>query len=210
MATGDLRSTYIYDLVLRFIHAAMATTTLFLIATGLYAANVEPGSDQAALWMLHTKAGIILTMSFVGRLIWGLIGPRWARWVELWHGREWLELLRRKSYTFDASRHGHDPFASIAYLGFYFLLIVMITSGWSLSGMMHNVGPMAEALFDDLENQFQIHEVHEWGFWLIGIFVIVHLSAMALHEKIHGLPIAQSMISGYQFRRRKGNNDDLH
>ena len=66
---------------------------------------------------------------------------------------------------------------------------------------------MAETFFDDLENQFQIHEIHEWGFWAIGIFAILHVGAMMYHEKRHGTPIAQAMISGYQFRHQKESQE---
>ena len=32
-------------------------------------------------------------------------------------------------------------------------------------------------------------------------FVVVHLAALILHESRHGVPLAQAMLSGFQYRK---------
>ena len=32
-------------------------------------------------------------------------------------------------------------------------------------------------------------------------FVVVHIAALILHESRHGVPLAQAMLSGFQYRK---------
>jgi cytochrome b len=34
-------------------------------------------------------------------------------------------------------------------------------------------------------------------------FVVLHIAALILHEVSHGVPLAQAMVSGYQYREEK-------
>jgi cytochrome b len=33
--------------------------------------------------------------------------------------------------------------------------------------------------------------------------VVLHIAALILHEVRHGVPMAQAMVSGYQYRKEK-------
>jgi cytochrome b len=44
---------------------------------------------------------------------------------------------------------------------------------------------------------------HEWLQYLFIAFVVAHLAALVLHERRHGVPLAQAMVSGYQYLKDK-------
>lgn len=199
---------YIYDYVIRILHWGIAMSSVFLIVTGLYAERLEPGAHQAALWVLHIQCGKVLTVSFIARLVWGVAGTNTSSFRQFWHPSVWLKAIRTWRYRFDEEKFGHDPFASLSYIYFYSALLLVVISGWTLAGMIHAIGPLADELFDDLQYQPTVLEIHEWGFWLIVVFIVLHIGALIFHEKFHGVPVAQSMISGYQFRKQKEVNSD--
>lgn len=196
---------YIYDLFLRFLHGWNALVTFLLIVTGLYASNIEPGAEQAAIWNLHILFGKGLILGFIGRLIWGWMGPKWARWAELWHADVWVDLVKTRSYRFEDQKYGHEPTASVSYLGFYGLIFGLIFSGLILAAIKHGKGPLASRFYDELDRLTIPHAVHEYGSWLVIGFVVLHIAALAFHEKKDQIPLGQSMISGFQYRKVKGS-----
>jgi Ni/Fe-hydrogenase 1 B-type cytochrome subunit len=194
---------YIYDTAQRLLHWWLALSTVALMISGFLASKLEPGSDQAFTWALHISAGKILVVGLVGRLLWGIIGPQHARFSAFIHIKSWLESLKTKKILSADGEFGHHPQASLSYLGFYALIIFMCGSGFSLAGILHGEGPLAEALLDEFTYMSLIKETHEYGFWAIVFFIITHIGALIFHEWHDKIPIAQSIISGFQYRTDK-------
>ena len=44
---------------------------------------------------------------------------------------------------------------------------------------------------------------HGWLEYFVLAFVVMHIAALILHEARHGVPLAQAMVSGYQYRKDK-------
>lgn len=208
MKQARFKKIYVYDATLRLLHALLAFSSTFLIVTGLYAANQDPGAQKIAVWMLHVWAAKVLSCTIILRVIWALVGTKWAMWSEFWHWRTWVRFLRDRKYRHHDFKTGHDPYAALAYLGFYTLTIGMILTGWMLAGIIHGVGPLAARLFDQVDQLEILQASHQIGFWLVSLFITVHLGALIYHEKRRGRPLAQGMVSGYQYkklRRKKGD-----
>jgi Ni,Fe-hydrogenase I cytochrome b subunit len=108
-----------------------------------------------------------------------------------------------RKYRYQESKIGHDPYASLAYLVFYLTAFIMTFSGWMLAGVIHGIGPLADRLFDQVENQTVLQMTHDIGFWVINAFVLIHLLALALQERYRSGPISQAMVSGYQYKNMK-------
>ena len=201
MELKRLKKIYVYDAVLRLLHAVIGSTTVFLMVTGLYGSYQDPGAQQTAIWGLHIASAKVLTTAIIVRIMWALVGTKWALWSELWHWSAWVGYLKDRNYRDHDAKIGHDPYASLAYLFFYFMVMVMAVTGWLLAGMIHGLGPLAEEYFDKIDGLLGLQTIHEVGFWLVGAFVITHLAALAFHEKRRGGPISQAMISGYQYKK---------
>ncbi len=204
METATLTRTYVYDPVLRLIHAVNALLVVLLILTSQLATALEFSWEVAALWRLHLWCGYGLFLGLTARLVWGLTGPEHARWAALWQPKAWLDALRRRAFFTPPQALGHHPVASLAYLVLYLLLVVMVCTGLALAAIDQGQGPLYAWLGDDLLRKPLFRTPHDWLEEWILAFVIVHLAALILHERRHGLPVAQAMVSGFQYRRHNG------
>lgn len=190
----------VYDPVLRFIHAWIGLTILLLLVGGLVAKWIAFTPEAVVLWRLHAWLGYGLVLGLVARLMWSIYGPKHAHWSQLWTWRAWLAALRNRTLFTPPSRFGHHPLATGVYLAFYALLLVMAVTGLALAAIDQGQGPLYPWLGHDvlLKPWFSLpHDVLEE--FVLG-FVLIHIAALILHEERHGIPLAQAMISGYQYR----------
>jgi len=158
----------------------------------------EKGVGEKTLWQLHIYIGYALVVGIVARLAWGMVGPRHARFSDMWHPAAWWDAVR--NFNLQAKpRFGHNTLASGAYLLVYLLLITMAITGLGLAAVEHSMGPF-NAWFGDmawLKETFE--EPHELIYNLLIIFVVVHIAALIWHEHKDKTPLAQSMVTGYQY-----------
>lgn len=93
--------------------------------------------------------------------------------------------------------------AAGVYLAFYGLVLAMAATGLALAAIDQGRGPLVAWIGHDvtLKHLFKTpHDVLEefvWG------FILLHVAALILHEARHGVPLAQAMVSGYQYRKEK-------
>lgn len=201
MEASVLSRAQVYDPLLRIIHAWNAILVVLLLASSQVATWLEFSWEAAALWRLHLWCGYLLFIGLIARLVWGIVGPSHARWSELWHPAVWLEAVRKRRFFSPPEALGHHPLASIAYLLFYGMAWCLAITGLALAAIDQGVGPLYDALGYAFELKSWFRTPHDWLEELILAFVIVHLAALILHERRHGIPIAQAMVSGYQYRK---------
>ncbi len=192
METHELQRKKVFGAVQRFLHAWIGIIVLVLIALGWTDKLMEPGEWKPLLALLHIQLGYGLIVGLILRIVWGLIGPEEARFHTF---------LSRKS-----ARWGHEPLASKSYLLFYVGLIVSCASGLLLAAIEHDRGYFALQFFDD----FTWHELvtfgHDLLFYALTAFIALHIGALIHHEKDRGYPLAQAMLSGYQYRPSTAEN----
>jgi len=190
-----------YDLLLRLTHFGIALFCLILIMTA-YGADFfyEEGLLRKSFWVVHVYAGFALIFFLTIRILWGFFGPQYARWSEMWKWQEWMKAIKTKNVHFKWG-WGHHPMAAISYLVFYFILIFLSASGVILAAIEHNLGPLASTFYDELIYRKDLLEMHESLSFFVIIFIFIHLFALYWHERKDRVPIAQSMFSGYQYRK---------
>lgn len=201
MQARILSRAQVYDPVLRIIHAWNAILIVLLLASSQLAAWLAFSWEVAALWRVHLWCGYLLFVGLVARLVWGIIGPAHARWSDLWRPAAWIEAVRSRRFFSPPQDLGHHPVASLAYLAFYGMVWCMTVTGLALAAIDQGVGPLYDALGYAFEAKPWFRTPHDWLEELILAFVIVHLAALILHERRHGIPMAQAMVSGYQYRK---------
>jgi Ni/Fe-hydrogenase 1 B-type cytochrome subunit len=194
---------YVYDSAQRILHWWIGLATLLLILTGLLGSNQDAGSGRAFMWDLHIIAGNVLIVGVVGRLVWGLIGSKHARFHSLFHFKAWIQTLKSRRILSADRGFGHHAQASAAYLGYYILVIAMCVTGLALAGMVHGEGILAPYFHDELTYLDIIRESHGYGMWMIVGFIVTHIGAIIFHEWHDGIPVAQSIVSGFQYRTVK-------
>ncbi len=197
----------VYDPVLRVLHWALAGSILLLVATAWLSEFLEEGLSEKAVWLTHISLGYVFAGALLARIVWGVVGPRHARFTALFHARVWAETLRRRRLV-RTRAFGHDPYASLAYLALYAALIVAAVTGLGLAAVEHGAGPLAPWLFDRVGLEEIIEEPHEVMQFVILGFVVMHIGALILHERLEKIPLAQAMISGYQYRSAESADAD--
>jgi Ni/Fe-hydrogenase 1 B-type cytochrome subunit len=195
-----LRRQRVYDPVLRMIHAWNALLVFFLLVTSQLADRLELSWQVPAIWRFHLWCGYLLVVGFIARVVWGLVGPQPARWSALWQPGAWWKALRSGRLMAPPGAFGHHRLASAMYLGFYAMLATMVVTGLALAAIDQAQGPLYQWLGYDVLLKPYFREPHEFLQYLILAFVVVHIAALIVHERLHRLPVAQAMVSGYQYR----------
>ena len=192
------RRQKVYDPVLRLLHLWNGLAILFLMITIWLSELFDKGVGEDTLWQLHIYLGYALAVGLVTRLVWGVVGPNHARFSDMWHPSAWWNAIRH--FNFQAKpRFGHNTLASGAYLLVYVLLTVMVVTGLGLAAVEYSTGPLNGLLGDMAWLKDTFEEPHEFIYSLLMVFVAVHIAALIWHEHKDKTPIAQSMVTGYQY-----------
>ena len=189
----------VYDPVLRLIHAWNALAIAGLLSSAMLAEAFEHGRLEDAVWGAHVVFGHAIAGGLVARIVWGLIGPRHARWSALWFPAEWRDAWAHRRLP-RATGFGHDPAASLAFIALYVVLGVMTATGFALAAIELGQGPLAGWLARDSRLEDLFEAPHEALAWAVGGFVVLHLGALLWHQRIRREPVARSMLDGWQRR----------
>ena len=191
----------VYDPILRTLHAWNGLAILLLALSGLVADGLGYTPEATALWRFHVWTGYALILGLAGRLAWGLNGPEHARLAALWQPRAWWAALRARKLFTAPEGFGHHPLASGAYLAFYGLVLTMVVTGLGLAAVEQGRGPLVAWIGHDVTLKHLFKTPHDFLEEFVWGFVILHIAALILHEARHGVPLAQAMVSGYQYRK---------
>ena len=180
-----MKTILVWDLPLRLFH--------WLFAFSFAAAWLTAESDE---WLsLHAFFGYLMLGLIGFRLVWGLVGSRYARFSSFLYGpRAGLDYLRA-SLTGHAARHlGHNPAGSQAV---YLLLGLGLLAGFSglfVQGGEEQHGATAGAFGYVVGNL--IKEGHGFLANLMLLVVFAHLAGVALESWLHKENLARSMVTG--------------
>lgn len=198
METITYRRQKVYDPVLRMIHLWNGLAIIFLMMTIWLSDLFEKGAAEDALWQMHINVGYALVVGIVARIAWGGIGPRHARFTDMWHFSAWWNAIRHVDFK-STPRFGHNALASGVYILVYLLLITMVLTGLGLAAVEHSTGPFNAWLGDMVWLKELFEEPHEVIYSLLMGFVVVHIAALIWHEYHDKTPLAQAMVTGYQY-----------
>lgn len=189
----------VYDFVLRSIHAWNALAIVLLLLVGRVAEWLGYTPDAASLRHFHVLLGYGLVLGLVARFTWGLVGPVHAGFAAMWRPRAWWRVLRTRELSSDAPDWG--PRAAALYLVFYLLLFAMAVTGLALAAIDQGSGPLYLWLGHEVTLKHLFREPHAWMAHAVPVFVVVHVALLITHEIRHGVPLAQAMLSGFQYRK---------
>lgn len=164
----------IWDLPTRLFH--------WLLAGGCVAAAVIAlilGEDSR-LFAYHSLIGLVLLPMIGLRVLWGLVGTRYARFRSFAFGPSALAAYAKGVLSGRGSRHvGHNPGSSYA---IFAMLALVVASG--VTGIMMGRGD---------ERVEEAHEILAYA--LVGV-IGAHLLGVVMHSRRVGENITASMIHG--------------
>lgn len=133
---------------------------------------------------VHVTLGYTMLGLVAFRLVWGLVGTRYARfWSFAFGPRSVLTYL--KSLLTRSPQHyvGHNPAGSWAIYALLTLIVLAGASGW--------------ATYEDLGGH-AMEEVHEAFANLLLAVVALHVAGVAVSSLVHGENLVRSMVTGYK------------
>ena len=133
---------------------------------------------------LHEWAGYVVAALLAVRVVWGVIGPRHARFSDFVRGPSavlgYLRDLRRGN----APRYlGHNPAGGAMIVALILSVAATATSGWLLTT-------------DAFWGSEMMQAVHEAFANLILVLVAFHVGGVILESRRHGENLALAMVTG--------------
>jgi cytochrome b len=180
---------------------------------------------------VHVYAGYTLAVVLLVRFVWGLIGPRNARFTQFIHGPAAVFRYLRSLLTGEPEAHsGHNPAGGWMVVALLLALTIQVGSGMTLYALEEGKGPLAgliasespvatvegpyadshEADEDEHEGRrseesaFEeaVEEVHEFGADLLLVLVALHITGVVVSSMLHRENFVRGMITGRRTRHR--------
>lgn len=176
----------VWDLPTRVFHWSLASCCTAAVTTGLL------GVD----WMdWHLRFGVATLGLLAFRIVWGLVGPRYARFKSFpVSPRTVLSYFRNFRA---AGRHaGHSPSGAIAVFAFILVLLVQVISGLFTSDSIATEGPLVHLVSETTVTlASRLHQLTQWAIYAM---VGLHLGAVLGYWIFKQDNLLGPMITGYK------------
>jgi cytochrome b len=184
MEAGDIQSpatVRVWDPLVRIFHWSLVGLFTFAFLTG----------DE---WQKpHEVAGYIIAGLIGFRVVWGLIGSRYARFSSFIYRPSTVAGFLVDTVRMKARRYlGHNPAGGLMVLGLLLAIMVISLSGWMMTTDAYwGVGWVQE-----------LHEAAAFG--AVGL-VALHVGGVLIASFEHGENLVRAMVTGR--KRAPGPND---
>ncbi|MCB9025463.1 MAG: cytochrome b/b6 domain-containing protein [Bdellovibrionaceae bacterium] len=170
-----MRSSLVYDWPTRLFHWLFAGLFLFSF---VIAKTVD---DESMVFTYHMLSGLLLGGIVLWRIIWGIIGSKYARFSEFslnpWELKDYfLEVFSNSKKRWA----GHNPASSWAAL-----VMLAFALGLAVTGYLMTTG-----------NKEAYEDLHEFLANSFVIVAVLHIAGVAIHSIRHQDTIALSMVDG--------------
>jgi cytochrome b len=156
---------------------------------------------------LHSLAGYLIGSLLLLRIVWGLIGSRYARFSNFIYSRQTIVAYLKDIITFRAKRYlGHNPAGGAMVVALLLSLTITVLTGLSVYGANEFSGPLAG--FWAGSSQFMgsvLKELHEFFANFTLLLIIAHVVGVMLASFQHGENLPRSMVTGL----KDANQQDL-
>lgn len=149
---------------------------------------------ESERWRLvHVSLGYTLGGLVAFRILWGLIGTRYARFASFVRGPAAVTRYVRAMMGGKPEHHvGHNPAGAVAIVLLLLLSIAIVGTGW--------------ALYNDVGGNL-VGELHEGASNFMLIVVGVHVAGVAVASWLHRENLVRSMVTG----KKEGTlNEGIH
>lgn len=183
-APNIMNAVLIWDLPTRLFH--------WLLSAGFIAAAIISLAmgEHSPLFPYHAIIGLTITLMVVLRIVWGIVGTRYARFGSFTFGPGAVGGYLKGAIIGGSRRHiGHNPGSAVAIFAMLGLVLALAVTGFMM-------GQGNEA----------IKEVHEILAWTTVGVVVMHVLGVAVHTIRHRENITASMIHG---RKRAEPSDAI-
>lgn len=182
--------TYVWTFLGRLVH--------WLIALSLFTSFIS--SFYENLLILHISLGFIFFALLILKIIWALIGPKYARWSTYNFDLKALKeyFIKKINNRYRDIPVGHNPASSWFAFLITWLGIISCFLGILLFGIQEGKG-----IFSFLNEKYfifmsELNISHTLISYLIILMVFVHISGVLIEQFYHKSNMLMAMISGYK------------
>jgi cytochrome b len=144
---------------------------------------------------LHAYAGYLITILVAFRIVWGLVGSRYARFSSFLFGPADLLLYARQAMRGQAPYFAsHNPMGAAMVYALLALLLANGLVGIMLGGVMMQIGPLAERL--PAEWMESLYSAHKYLGDAITALVLVHMLGVLWAAWLHRENYVYAMFTG--------------
>lgn len=178
----SMKTIRVWDLPTRLFHWGLAA------AVGSAFISVKIGGN-AMIW--HSRFGYIALALILFRLVWGVVGPVYARFAQFVKGPSTvLVAIRGRAEP----QLGHNPLGALSVIALLLAFGLQASLGLFTTDEIAFDGPLVKhASGAWVEFATRWHNRFEW--LLIGL-VVLHLAAIVVHQMVRGHNLVRPMITG--------------
>ncbi|MCK4709509.1 MAG: cytochrome b/b6 domain-containing protein [Gammaproteobacteria bacterium] len=153
---------------------------------------------------LHVATGYAVAMLVGFRLVWGLIGTRYARFSQFVKSPAQVLSYIKKMLTFNVPHYvGHNPAAAAMIISLLISIIMLSITGMVIIAA-EGQGPLAGTFMAGFNAEW-MEEIHEFFANFTMLLVVAHVAGVFFSSMLEGDNLLRAMITG----RKKYRSDVL-
>jgi len=176
-----MRPLLVWDWPLRLFHWGLVLLVCLSAITGNVGGN-------AMDW--HGRIGVAIAGLLAFRLVWGFIGPTYARFANFVRGPRTIRAYLRGQWR----GLGHNPIGALSVLGMLGVLGFQVVSGLVSNDDIAFNGPLYALVSKDLSDY--IAGLHRLSVWVVALLVAAHLGAIVFYTRVKKESLIVPMITG--------------
>lgn len=167
---------------------------------GLVAAFFTAYFSAESWQWLHVNAGYVVLALVVFRLIWGMVGTRYARFGDFVRGPRVIKAYLSALLRFQAPRYlGHNPAGGAMIVLLIVMLLMTTLAGLALYGMEEHSGPLADLVAGLNHGWEEFFEgMHEFAANATLFLAGMHVLGVIVESLLHRENLVRSMWTGYK------------
>jgi cytochrome b len=149
------------------------------------------------LLTVHVWAGYVVLGLVVFRLIWGVVGTRYARFNNFVHRPAVVKGFLKDTLRSRAKRYlGHNPAGGAMIILMLIVLILTGLSGLAIYGIEEGAGPLAMLAGSAEWIEDVAEETHEFLANFMVLLVAFHVIGVLVESLLHRENLAKAMVTG--------------
>lgn len=182
-----LHRVRIWDLPTRLFHWLLASCVIGSIVSAKIGGN-------AMVWHFRLGYAILALLAF--RILWGLVGGHWSRFVRfVYSPATLLRYLAGKQREGEYLEVGHTPTGALSVFALLGIIALQVATGLVADDEIANTGPLIK--FVSGSTSSLATGWHKgWGQWLIIGLVLLHIAAIVFYLVKKRQNLVGPMLSG--------------
>lgn len=173
----------VWDLSTRFFHWSLVLLVAAAIATGKIGGNLMP-------W--HGRIGILIIGLLAFRLVWGVLGSTYARFVSFFPTPARLAAYLRGEWQ----QPGHNPLGALSVFALIGVAAFLAGSGLIANDDIAFRGPLYDLFTKDFSDR--VTGLHKTATDLLIVLIALHVAAIVWYAHVRKKNLVKPMITGWQ------------